>query len=204
MGPSRFVYDDLEAPGFGKLVNGCRGKYYPALINISDLAPSISDLVAALDAPAQSNWLTLNPDFHFWILTYGLGDLGDAKAFSSSLESAVKKLQTAGKVPVLTHVQYVTPGNGGNISASSITPLNAAIDALVAKYGLMPSPDMYAWFQAHPNELCTAADTNDPSGFCGESQWNGIQPINAPSRPGVSDTIRLWAAAATAGGAYAR
>jgi hypothetical protein len=203
MGPSRFVYDDLEAPSFGKLVSSCRPKYYPALINISDLSPSISDFVTALDAPAPKNWLLLNPDFHFWILTYGLGDLGNASAFSSSLESAVKKLLAAGRVPVLTHVQYVAPGNGGGISASSITPLNAAIDALVAKYGLMPSPDMYGWFQAHSTELCSAADTNDPSGFCGESQWNGIQPINVPSRPGVSDTIRLWAAAATAAGAYA-
>jgi len=202
MGPSRFVYDDLEAPSFGSLVHGCRSKYYPALINISDLAPSISNFLTAIAAPAKDNWLTLNPDFHFWILTYGLGDVGDA-GFASNLEAAVKQLLAAGKVPVLTHVQYVTPGNGGNASATAIAKLNTAIDALVTKYGLLPSPDMFAWFQAHPNELCGAGDTNDPSGFCGESQWNGIQPINVPSRPGVSDTIRLWAAAATAGGAYA-
>jgi len=204
-GPSRFVYNDVEGPGFGHLVNSCRPKYYPALINISDLTPSISNLVAALQAPAATNWLSLNPDFHFWILTYGLEDLGSVSTFSSTLESAVQLLLAAGKVPVLTHIQYVTPGNGGGIDPTTIVPFNAAIDALVAKYKLLPSPDLYAWFEAHPTQLCTSADdSNDPSGFCGETQWNGIQPINVTGRTGVSDTIRLWAAATTAGGVYAQ
>jgi hypothetical protein len=205
MGPSRFVYDDLEAPGFGHLVNGCRPKYYPALINISDLSSSISDFLTAVQAPAATNWLSLNPDFHFWILTYGLGDLGGAASdFSSNLESAVKLLIAAGKVPVLTHIQYVAASNGSQIDPTSIPPFNQAIDALVAKYSLLPAPDMYAWFEAHSSELCTSADdSDDPSGFCGESAWDGIEPTNLPSRTGVTDTIRLWAAAAIQGGAYA-
>jgi hypothetical protein len=205
MGPSRFVYNDLQAPGFGHLVNSCRPKYYPAIINISDLSGSIADFLNAVKAPAGTNWLSLNPDFHFWILTYGLGDLGgSASDFSSNLESAVQLLLAAGRVPVLTHIQYVAPSNGGNIDPASIPPFNTAVDALVAKYGLLPSPDLYAWFEAHPSELCTSADdANDPSGFCGESAWDGIEPTNLPSRTGVSDTIRLWAAAASAGGVYA-
>jgi hypothetical protein len=206
MGPSRFVYGDLQAPGFGHLVNACRPKYYPALINISDVSVSISDFLTAVQAPAATNWLSLNPDFHFWILTYGLGDLGEsASAFSSQLESAVKLLLAAGKVPVLTHIQYVATGNGNNINPASIPPFNQAIDALVAKYGLLPTPDMYAWFQAHPTELCSSADdTHDSSGFCSESAWDGIEPTNLPSRTGVTDTIRLWAAATMTGGIYAQ
>ena len=205
-GPSRFVYDDLVSPGFGHLVNGCRPKYYPALINIADLAGGVSDLQSALTAPPASNWLALNPDFHFWLLNYGLADIGsNASDFAAGLEAAIKLLLAANKVPIVAHVQYVAPGNGGGIDPAAIVPFNAAIDQLVAKYKLLPAPDLYAWFMAHPDELCTAADDgNDPSGFCGESQWDGIEPINLATRPGVSDTIRMWAAAATAGGVYAK
>jgi hypothetical protein len=204
-GPSRAVYNDMVSPGFGHLVNSCRPKYYPALINISDLAGRVSNLLAGLKAPAASNWLALNPDFHFWLLNYGLPEVGSSvSAFSTNLESAITLLLAANKVPVLAHVQYVAPNNGSNIDPTAIVPFNSAIDQLVSKYKLLPAPDFYGWFQAHPSELCTSADDGkDPSGFCGESPWDGIEPINLPSRPGVSDTIRMWAAATTAGGLYA-
>src|SRR5262249_47144602 len=153
-------------------------------------------LLDALNAPPEDNWLALNPDFHFWVLNYGLQDTqqGSASDFATGMESVIKLLLAAGKVPVLPHIQYVAPDNGQSFDPAVIAQFNAAIDQLIAKYGLLPAPDLYGWFQAHGDELCTSADdNNDPSGFCGEPQWDGISPINLPSRPGVSDTIRLWA-----------
>ena len=112
------------------------------------------------------------------------------------MESVIKLLLAANKVPILPHIQYVLPNNGGGLDPAVIAKFNLAIDQLVAKYTLLPAPDMYSWFQAHPDELCAPADK------CGESQWDGIQPIDLPSRPGISNTIRLWAAATNAAGVY--
>jgi hypothetical protein len=186
-------------------VNSCWPKYYPAFLNISGAPGTVLDLVDALKAPAKDNWLALNPDFHFWLINFGLSETNTTTIsdFSTNMESAITLLLAAKKVPVVPHIPYVTPNNGQSYDPAVIAQFNVAIDQLVMKYKLLPAPDLYAWFKAHPNELCTAADdATDPTGFCGEPQWDGIEPINLASRPGASDTIRLWAAAATAGGVY--
>src|SRR5262249_37531764 len=113
-GPSRAVYDDVVAPGFGHLVNGCRSKYYPALLNISDIGGKVADLVDALKAPPEHNWLALNPDFHFWVLNFGMTDtqVGSVADFSAGLESAIQLLVAANRVPIVPRIQYVTADNG--------------------------------------------------------------------------------------------
>ena len=55
--------------------------------------------------------------------------------------------------------------------------LNAVIDRVTARNGLIPGPDLYAWFSAHPEEL----------------SLDGVHPSDA----GVLSINRLWYEALT-------
>src|SRR5262249_17418006 len=113
-GPSRGVYDDLQPPGFGNLVNNCRPKYYPAFLNISGAPGTVADMVDALKAPPADNWLALNPDFHFWLVNFGMTETmtTSMSEFSANMESAIQLLLADHRVPIVPRIQYVTPNNG--------------------------------------------------------------------------------------------
>jgi hypothetical protein len=200
-------------PGFaslGSIVHGCHPDYYPASINIADLSGSISYLSekSAFDAQKTTlqSWIALNPDMKFWVLLYGLpealGQTKPAASFATSLQSVITALVAAGKVPILPRIQFVSSAHTPASDYAGIPAFNAVIDQLVASNGLPPAADLYAWYKDHPDELCAAADADDPGGFCGEAQWNGIQPIDTATRPGVRDAVRMWAVAGDAAGAW--
>lgn len=208
-GPGRATYGSAAAPTFPDVVHGCHPSYMPATLNIS------GDTLDHLDT-----WLTLNPDIHFWAIDLSLdsanycqspGDPGSATSFSATMQSAIDKIKAAGHVPILPRIQYVAPvpsmpcpsplpscspgtqNQCPQVEYSNVPAFNAAIDRLVMNEGLLPAPDMYAWFQAHPAELCQApADC--------EAAWLGIEP--GPT--GVLDILRMWAASAEVGRLYAQ
>lgn len=209
-GPSRGVYALPSLPSLGSIVHGCYPKYYPATISIADLSGKVSYLSEKSPFDAQKtvldSWIALNPDMKFWVLIYGLEDVkGVAKppaTFATSLQKAITTLVAAGKTPILPRIQFVSSANTSASDYAGIPAFNAVIDQLVATNGLPPAADLYAWYKDHPTLLCAAADAGDPGEFCGESQWNGIQPIDSATRPGVRDAVRLWAAAGDAARAW--
>jgi hypothetical protein len=63
-----------------------------------------------------------------------------------------------------------------------IATFNKAIDALVTANNLPPTPDFYAWFSDHPEDLCTVNQC--------EVNWIGINP----SPTGSIHMHQQWAA----------
>jgi hypothetical protein len=202
--PGRATYGQAAPPTFADVVHGCHPAYAPAMLNIS------GDSVDNVDT-----WLTLNPDVHFWALDLFLSSANycntpAASGFATTAQTVIDKIRGAGRVPILPRIQYVaavpsapcpSPAPSCPLGTQNLCPqveyggvpaFNAVIDALVQHDGLLPAPDMYAWFQAHPAELCQT--TSD----C-EAAWLGIQPGAA----GILDVQRMWAAAAEVGKLYA-
>jgi acyl-CoA thioesterase-1 len=214
-GPSRGTYSNASAPSFQDVIHTCHPGYMPATINLADLGGGVSYLAQNIDA-----WLALNPDMHFWVLAYGLDDANycgtpgaptDPMGFSTTLQSAITKIVSAGHVPVLPHVQAVGPdsslpcpspmpatcdfgtqGSCPGVEYLFVDQFNAQIDQLVQANHLLPTPDLFAWFQQSPAQLCQS--TND----C-EVGWVGVEPLDV----GVVAINRLWAAAADTARLYA-
>jgi hypothetical protein len=214
-GPSRGTYSNASAPSFQDVIHTCHPSYMPATINLADLGGGAAYLAQNIDA-----WLALNPEMHFWVLAYGLDDanycgtpgaLTDPAGFAGTLQGVITKIVAAGHVPVLPHVQAVGPdsslpcpspmpaacsfGTQGSCPGFEylfVDQFNAQIDQLVQANHLLPAPDLFAWFQQNPAQLCQS--TND----C-EVGWVGVEPIDV----GVVAVNRLWAAAADTGRLYA-
>ena len=60
----------------------------------------------------------------------------------------------------------------GDVSDADVRALNGVIDLVTARNGLLPGPDLYAWFSTHPDELGT----------------DGVHP----SASGTRSINRLW------------
>ena len=80
----------------------------------------------------------------------------------------VDRITAAGRVPVIARIPYATKGPAD----ADVRSLNAVVDRVAARNGLIPGPDLYAWFKAHPNELGP----------------DGVHPSDAGSR----SINRLW------------
>jgi hypothetical protein len=213
-GPSRGTYSNDVAPAFQDVIHACHASYTPATMNLAAAQGSCADLEQDIDG-----WLALNPDMHFWVLSYGLGEANycsppsapsDPTGFSAALQTAIDKIISAGHVPVLPRIQFAgpdpsvpcptpmpttcTPGTQGAcppVEYIYIDQFNAQIDDLVRANQLMPAPDLFAWFQQNPAQLCHSANG------C-EQGWVGLNPLD----DGVAAINRLWAAAADTAGLY--
>lgn len=180
-GPIRSGYDQQIRPSYADLVNMKHQAYNPAVIDIADTGAESQALLDNLDA-----WLALNPDFVHWVLPYGLYETSlpnEPAAFVTNMQTAITRLQAAGKQPIVPRLTYVAPAGCGseNINCAMIDAFNQAIDGLVVKNGLLPAPDLYAWFSAHPDQLCV-------QGQC-ESNWIGIEP----NASGITGENTQWA-----------
>jgi len=173
---TRFAYDGHITPLFPAIIHGAHAAYYPALIDIADLPGSSQYLLANVD-----RWLGLNPDFHFWILTYGLGDAEGnstptSRNFKQNMQAVIDKLKAAGVVPVLPRAQKTNDATHAHVA-----DFNAIIDQLAIDNGLPPAPDFYAWFSAHPEHLCSTG--------CESPEHVGVDPNDA----GYAAMNTLWA-----------
>jgi acyl-CoA thioesterase-1 len=149
LGQSRSTYHGH--PGlFPELIHGAHPDYYPALIDLAEAGGQAKDLVSDIDV-----LLKLNPDFHFWILAYGVGDAEDNRTpaqteFKTSMQKVIDKLKAAGKVPLLPRIEKLA-----DAAHTTIDQFNKVIDELVAANDLPPAPDLYPLFSAKPELLCS-------------------------------------------------
>ena len=163
-GPTRFAYNGQSPPSFADNVHAKHPAYYPAMIDIADAQWSVQYMLSSLDS-----WLTLNSDFHFWVLNYGLFEAnndGTPGTFAADMQTAITKLTKAGKNVIVPHLSFVSTTGYANIDQ-----FNAAIDQLVSDNKLLPAPDFYTYFEAHPDQLCAA-------GMAGCETWTGIEPTS--------------------------
>ena len=77
--------------------------------------------------------------------------------------------QAAGRIAVVGRIPFQTV-YGQDYAA----PKNAVLDQVTAARGLLPGPDLYTWFRAHPEQLS-----------------DGLHP----DPRGAVEMNRLWAAA---------
>lgn len=154
-GSARFSYDGHVSPMWPETIHGKHPDYYPAMINLGDLQGTSEFLAAQLDS-----YLTLNPDFKHWVLTYGLLDAEAnvtpaARKFQANMQTVIDKLKAAGKVVLIPRAQAVTDSRH-----SHLAEYNTIIDQLVKANALPSAPDFYQWFSAHPEQLCMTGCEN--------------------------------------------
>ena len=142
-----FARCPANQPSFAELVRRDDSGRFPAMIDGGVSAVSSSYGVSVID-----DWLDLNPQFNIWAIGYGTNDafhnVGPA-LFEDNLRTIVKRVKAAGRIPVLARIPFAADGP----SDAKIRALNAVIDRLTVREGLLPGPDLYAWFRTHQDEL---------------------------------------------------
>ncbi|MGH7284780.1 MAG: GDSL-type esterase/lipase family protein, partial [Polyangiaceae bacterium] len=106
---------------FASLIHEKHPRYYPTVINGGIGGETSQDGVRHID-----DWIAKNHDVHFWVVAYGTndaaGDDTDAAHFKSNLQTIVRHLKEAGRVPILPLIPYATDGKHIDIAR-----LNAVI-----------------------------------------------------------------------------
>ena len=163
-----FAFDQgaAHAPSFAALVHERHPDFYPAMID-----GGIGGETASNGAAHVDDWLARNPDMHFFAVGYGsndsAGDNADTSGFRASMETIVRRLKSAGRVPILATIPYASDGQHAHVP-----DFNLVVEEIRVESSLPKGPDLYTWFAAHPDELRDGLHPND----------RGIASIN-----------RLWA-----------
>jgi acyl-CoA thioesterase-1 len=153
-------------PSFADAVAAAHPGYRPAMIDAGFCRARTAEVLERID-----DVLAWNPDARVFAIMLGAND-GDPAAFRGALDALVARIQAAGRVAVVGRIPFQTV-YGQDFAA----PKNAVLDEVVAGRGLLPGPDLYAWFKAHPERLA-----------------DGLHP----DARGVVETSERWAEATAA------
>jgi len=159
------VFDRAPAhqPSFAEAVAARHPGYFPAAIGAGTGSFHHADAVRRIDEV-----LALNPDAKVFALCFGSNDW-DPVAFRRDLVEVIRKVRAAGRIPVVPRMPFRS-----DAKEDFAARLDAVVDAVTAELGLLPGPDLYSWFKAHPERLA-----------------DGLHPDDA----GAVEMIRLWAEA---------
>ncbi|MGK3999932.1 GDSL-type esterase/lipase family protein [Sorangium sp. So ce1024] len=150
-----FAYDrDTPAtqPSFAENIHAAHEAHFPAMINGGiggELTRANDGRPSALDR--IDDVLEMNPDFHFFAIGYGTNDSWDQTdptTFKANLQELIDRIQDAGRVPVLARIPFSPDGHH-----EALDVFNQAIDELTQENGLLPGPDLHAYFEEHPEQL---------------------------------------------------
>ncbi len=134
---------DENQPSYAVLVHAAYAQRFPAMLDGGLGGWNTDGAVQNID-----QWLSLNPDIHYWLLGWGTNDAFDnvsAAHFQANLEIIVQKIKQAGHIPILAHIPYLSrPGFDTEVQS-----LNAVIDKVTAANGLTKGPDFYQLFRTH-------------------------------------------------------
>jgi acyl-CoA thioesterase I len=170
-----FAYDRAreDQPSFAEVVHAKHAGHFPALINGGIGSELTTAGVARIDQA-----LELNPDFRFFAIGYGTNDSWGNQlpvaTFKSNLQTIIDRVKAAKRVPVLAHIPFSPDGNHDNVG-----PYNQAIDELTQTNDLPVGPDLYGWFEAHPDQLQTDKVHPAPAGRVAMNQlWaDAMDPL---------------------------
>ena len=113
------------------------------------------------------------------------GAIGYTGSFKDNMQRIITTIIQADKIPMLAKIPNILP-----ISASRnilIREYNEVIDELVLANGLIPGPDLYQHFEAHPDEF---SEYNHPNGVGYQSiaeLWFSAINFTDTDGDGVSD-----------------
>jgi len=138
------VFDRAPAhrPSFTDRIAAAHPGYEPATIDAGFCANRTGEVLARID-----DVLAWNPDARVFAILLGAND-PDAETFRRDLDALVTRLQGAGKIVVVARLPYQT-----KYGEDYVAPKNRALDRVVAAHGLLPGPDLDAWFRARPERL---------------------------------------------------
>jgi len=151
-------------PAFADAIAERHRGYYPATIGAGTGSFHHPDAVRTLDAA-----LAVNPDVHVVALCFGSNDW-DSAAFRRDLENVASRVRASGRIAIVPRVPFRS-----DAKTDFAAGLAQAVDAVNASLSLLPGPDLYTWFRAHPERLA-----------------DGLHPDDA----GSLEMIRLWTEAA--------
>ncbi len=143
-----FAYDRTNPPSFATLIDTATAHaYFPAMINGGIGSELTGSGLARLDEA-----LALNPDTHFFAITYGTndswGNKTDTSTFRSNLQMMIDKIKAAGRTPVLSHVPY-----SADNAHETLAQFNAVVDDLTRTNQLQVGPDFTTYFMQHTDQL---------------------------------------------------
>jgi acyl-CoA thioesterase-1 len=137
-----FAYDraDIHQPSFAAGINTASPTFFPAMINGGIGGEQSANGLARLPQA-----LSLNPDYRFFVLSFGTNDAANDQTppatFQSNMQSMITMLKAAGRIPVIPHIPF-----SGDGMHAGLPQYNAVIDTLVQQNGIMAGPDFYTYF----------------------------------------------------------
>jgi lysophospholipase L1-like esterase len=130
-------------PSFAELVARRHPAYFPAMIEAGKGAMHTAEAVAFVDQV-----LALLPDARVIAIGIGSNDW-DPAAFERDLRAIVRKVVAAGKIPMVARIPYRSDSGEVDFQAR----LDEVVDRVTRELHLVPGPDLYGWFRAHPERL---------------------------------------------------
>ncbi len=158
------------AKDFADLVTQANPGFNPAMVRGGIGCISTSDMFKNL-----SHYLRMAGNAHFWAIEQGTNDAWggtnqNVALFTKNLQTVIDSCQARGIKPIIARMLATNKTAAG---WQVHQDYEKAIDDLATKNKLIPGPDLYAWFLAHPGDL-----TSD-----------GVHPNAA----GAASIQRLWA-----------
>lgn len=150
-----FTRCPANQPSFAELARRADPRRFPAMVNGGVGGVNIGYGVSVIE-----DWLALNLDFHIWAIGYGTNDAWQKvppAVFEEQLQTLVDRIVEAGHVPVIGRIPFAAKGPAD----ADVRALNRVIDRVAARNGLLPGPDLYAWFSANPGELRDGVHPSD-------------------------------------------
>jgi lysophospholipase L1-like esterase len=142
IGAGVFDRADSHRPSFADDVARRHPGYAPVMINAGLPRLRSWEAIDQVDPI-----LALNPDARVVAVTIGSND-GDLPKLRAALHGIVGKIRAAGKLPVLARMPFQTKYGQDYVAVK-----NEVVDEVVRDERLLPGPDLYALFKAHPERL---------------------------------------------------
>lgn len=139
-------------PSFAEAIARRHPGHFPATLGAGFGSLHHSGAVTRIDEV-----LALNPDARLVVLSFGSNDW-DPVAFRRDLLEVIRKVRAAGKIPIVPRVPFRSDSKQDYPSR-----LAAVVDEVTREQCLVPGPDLYAWFKAHPERLMDGLHP-DPAG----------------------------------------
>lgn len=138
------------AKNFADLVAQAHPGFNPAMIRGGIGCITTSDMVRNL-----SHYLRMAGNAHFWAIEQGTNDAwggtnANVALFTKNLQTVIDSCKARGIQPIIARLLATNPSAAGwQVNQD----YEKAIDELAKKNSLIPGPDLYAYFVAHPGEL---------------------------------------------------
>jgi len=130
-------------PSFAEQVAARWPGFHPAMIEAGKGAIHTDQAVAYVDKV-----LALNTDARVVAIGLGSNDW-DPEAYRRDLGLIVRKVQAAGKIAMVARIPYRSDVGARDFAEQ----LSRVVDEVARQQGLLPGPDLYSWFRAHPERL---------------------------------------------------